>query len=282
MIVLIIYHYDQKITIPSIILKIYFIAEGFYLIFLFYFSYKFRNNIQKCFEDLDKDQQTLPPQQTASEQISKLISKQQIQVKKTSSEILPRFLSRLSSTYFQVINNSFNQKITANNNNNSNEDYIQKEDCSPKLPNRSNSFINQDFSTEPSLYSAKKLVLQEIISKEEETISVQNKIRTFSDQFEKQISTTLPNNKNEESLTQDHQLQQQCLICCANQANAVNLNCGHGGLCYDCAIEIMKKNNECYLCRAPIKEVLQLKKSQDSKETFEVVETAQLQIYLQA
>jgi len=25
--------------------------------------------------------------------------------------------------------------------------------------------------------------------------------------------------------------------------------CGHGGICYDCAIDLMKKNNECYLCR---------------------------------
>ena len=27
------------------------------------------------------------------------------------------------------------------------------------------------------------------------------------------------------------------------------MNCGHGGLCYDCAIDLWKRKQVCYLCR---------------------------------
>ena len=42
------------------------------------------------------------------------------------------------------------------------------------------------------------------------------------------------------------------MVCFVNDPNAVNMNCGHGGICYDCAIEIMQKTGECYLCRQVI------------------------------
>lgn len=73
-------------------------------------------------------------------------------------------------------------------------------------------------------------------------------------------------NINENDVSQDHQgnnvsfmnqsmnqsLNQSvasCLICYEKQPDAVLMECGHGGLCYDCAIDIWKKNGECYLCR---------------------------------
>ena len=40
-----------------------------------------------------------------------------------------------------------------------------------------------------------------------------------------------------------------CLICFSNPPDSVIMDCGHGGICYDCAVEIWKKSNECYLCR---------------------------------
>lgn len=54
-----------------------------------------------------------------------------------------------------------------------------------------------------------------------------------------------------------------CLICYDKPPDAVIMECGHGGeknkiikkntfflgLCYECSIDIWKKNGECYLCR---------------------------------
>eukprot|EP01017_Pseudomicrothorax_dubius_P007734 TRINITY_DN12442_c0_g1_i1.p1 TRINITY_DN12442_c0_g1~~TRINITY_DN12442_c0_g1_i1.p1 ORF type:complete len:227 (-),score=39.45 TRINITY_DN12442_c0_g1_i1:124-804(-) len=50
----------------------------------------------------------------------------------------------------------------------------------------------------------------------------------------------------------------QCCVCFDKPADSVYLECGHGGLCFDCAVDIWKSTNECYLCRKEIQQVLQL------------------------
>lgn len=40
-----------------------------------------------------------------------------------------------------------------------------------------------------------------------------------------------------------------CVICFENDPDSVYLPCGHGGICYECAMDVMKKTGECYLCR---------------------------------
>jgi hypothetical protein len=40
-----------------------------------------------------------------------------------------------------------------------------------------------------------------------------------------------------------------CLVCFDRGPDAVIMNCGHGGLCYECAMDIWEKTGECYLCR---------------------------------
>ena len=40
-----------------------------------------------------------------------------------------------------------------------------------------------------------------------------------------------------------------CGVCFAQPADSVYMPCGHGGICYDCAIDIWKTSDECYLCR---------------------------------
>ena len=48
-----------------------------------------------------------------------------------------------------------------------------------------------------------------------------------------------------------------CTVCFDKPADAVFMDCGHGGLCYDCSLDVWKTNEECYLCRMPIIKVLQ-------------------------
>eukprot|EP01017_Pseudomicrothorax_dubius_P050838 TRINITY_DN9682_c0_g1_i1.p1 TRINITY_DN9682_c0_g1~~TRINITY_DN9682_c0_g1_i1.p1 ORF type:complete len:411 (+),score=78.97 TRINITY_DN9682_c0_g1_i1:149-1381(+) len=49
-----------------------------------------------------------------------------------------------------------------------------------------------------------------------------------------------------------------CLICFDQPPNAVFMDCGHGGICYDCGLEIWKKGEDCYLCRGTIKQLLKV------------------------
>lgn len=43
-----------------------------------------------------------------------------------------------------------------------------------------------------------------------------------------------------------------CYICFANPSNCIYLDCGHGGVCLECAIDSIKKNNVCSLCREKV------------------------------
>ena len=36
------------------------------------------------------------------------------------------------------------------------------------------------------------------------------------------------------------------------------MDCGHGGVCMQCALDLWKKNSECYLCRSKIKSVYEV------------------------
>jgi Zinc finger, C3HC4 type (RING finger) len=40
-----------------------------------------------------------------------------------------------------------------------------------------------------------------------------------------------------------------CLICFENPPDCVMMSCGHGGICYECTIDIWRKSGECFLCR---------------------------------
>jgi len=42
------------------------------------------------------------------------------------------------------------------------------------------------------------------------------------------------------------------------KADAVFMECGHGGVCYHCALEVLKKEGKCYLCRKEIQKLLKL------------------------
>jgi hypothetical protein len=48
---------------------------------------------------------------------------------------------------------------------------------------------------------------------------------------------------NGEKYTKDKQeeLRRECLICLENKADAVILNCGHGGICFDCGTKLSNK-----------------------------------------
>jgi len=49
-----------------------------------------------------------------------------------------------------------------------------------------------------------------------------------------------------------------CTICFDSIPNGVYMDCGHGGVCYECALETWKKSENCILCRQKINKVLKI------------------------
>ena len=46
--------------------------------------------------------------------------------------------------------------------------------------------------------------------------------------------------------------EEPCNVCFEKAPDAVLMNCGHGGLCYGCALDVWKKSIECFICRKVI------------------------------
>jgi len=49
-----------------------------------------------------------------------------------------------------------------------------------------------------------------------------------------------------------------CYVCCEKKPNAILENCGHGGICYECAVSVMNKRNQCMQCRNPVETILKI------------------------
>lgn len=47
-----------------------------------------------------------------------------------------------------------------------------------------------------------------------------------------------------------NEIKNECMMCYQKAPNTIFQPCGHGGVCFDCSIEIMKNGNiECHFCR---------------------------------
>ncbi|CAD8141924.1 unnamed protein product [Paramecium pentaurelia] len=89
------------------------------------------------------------------------------------------------------------------------------------------------------------------------------------------------------SILQDKQIQNQprsislssinqCCICFDNDPDALFMQCGHGGVCYHCALDMWKNKDECYLCRKKIERVLQIQVCENEKNIYQVVGATEL------
>ncbi len=56
------------------------------------------------------------------------------------------------------------------------------------------------------------------------------------------------------------------MICEMQPRDAVYMECGHGGICHNCALSNWKATRVCHLCREPISQVLKVEITFGSKE----------------
>ena len=62
-----------------------------------------------------------------------------------------------------------------------------------------------------------------------------------------------------------------CTICFTGAINTVLLDCGHGGICLDCAIDAMKKNNTCPFCRQKVVQIIEIENTETRKGLYKVL-----------
>lgn len=62
-----------------------------------------------------------------------------------------------------------------------------------------------------------------------------------------------------------------CTICYSQKSNTVLLDCGHGGICIDCATDTMKKNNHCLFCRARVVQIIEIDTDEIKRGLYKVV-----------
>ncbi|EGR30578.1 zinc finger domain protein [Ichthyophthirius multifiliis] len=72
------------------------------------------------------------------------------------------------------------------------------------------------------------------------------------------------------------QANQQCIVCFENPPDSVIIDCYHGGVCYQCSLDIWKKSNECYLCRKKIKKIAKIDMSKNLGKYTEIIEIANI------
>lgn len=51
---------------------------------------------------------------------------------------------------------------------------------------------------------------------------------------------------------------EKCIACNERYANAVILECGHGGICFSCAIKLEEDSGVCHICRSAISSVVKI------------------------
>lgn len=58
--------------------------------------------------------------------------------------------------------------------------------------------------------------------------------------------------------------------------------CGHGGICYDCAVDTWAQQYCCYLCKKKIDQILEIDLDRYTEGIIHVKTSTQLEDYLKA
>jgi len=86
-------------------------------------------------------------------------------------------------------------------------------------------------------------------------LSSDNSLFYFKSQNSKPSLDSSPNSKSQKELTREN----MCYVCLEEIADAVVINCGHGGFCYRCAEKYMLMKSECMACRGQAEKIAKIK-----------------------
>ncbi|EAS05303.2 zinc finger, C3HC4 type (RING finger) protein (macronuclear) [Tetrahymena thermophila SB210] len=95
-------------------------------------------------------------------------------------------------------------------------------------------------------------------------------------QFDEESQVQTKNGLDSSRIQSQQQSVSTCLVCFDATPDSIFNPCGHGGLCYECAIDLMKKTGECYLCRQKIEEILKIDIESRNQGIMKIITTTKL------
>ncbi|EAS06668.2 zinc finger, C3HC4 type (RING finger) protein (macronuclear) [Tetrahymena thermophila SB210] len=186
------------------------------------------------------------------------IKPKKVKIIKTTKQIpssIPQFLIRFSSTYF--MKSDVNKEVAAH------LEQIRK-DKKNKIDQKQNEEEKKKLSQRNSETKSKQNRPSTISQNNAfEDLNLPKTSQKIEGNMQEDLPQTNKENKQTDRSRHDSKLTsqpscQQCLVCFDNQPDSVILECGHGGLCNQCALDIWKKTGECYLCRQTISKIVQI------------------------
>jgi len=98
---------------------------------------------------------------------------------------------------------------------------------------------------------------------------------SLTDRNRKPISTSKRSSARISSIDQgqegqDMQEENLCIICFSEPPNCVFLDCGHGGTCLTCSLDIMERNNSCVLCRETVTQLIEIERKEFKPGMYKV------------
>ena len=100
--------------------------------------------------------------------------------------------------------------------------------------------------------------------------------KLHSEIFENDSGSLPVNSMSADIETTEECSQQDCLLCFELKSNAVLMECGHGGLCFKCALDLFNNSRKCFICRARVTKVLHVK--HEAEDMARIVSTAKLNV----
>jgi len=80
----------------------------------------------------------------------------------------------------------------------------------------------------------------------------------------------------EETTEIKHEEENLCYLCYEKSSNAILGACGHGGVCYECVIPLIKKKNKCMECRSDVEEIYKVEQDLENPSILKSVESSKV------
>ena len=67
-----------------------------------------------------------------------------------------------------------------------------------------------------------------------------------------------------------------CYVCYEKESDSIFMSCGHGGVCYSCAIALIERKNECVECRSEVQSIVKLDLKTKAIDVIQGIEISQI------
>ncbi|CAD8118505.1 unnamed protein product [Paramecium sonneborni] len=244
-----------------IILQYFVIAE---LIIIMFYSIYFHTEINEYILSILQDDEPLSNQQQLSTHTQRNNQTLQNLNVITSRTQVPQVMQKISTAYFSIPKRQINKGQDSING----SPIIKKSSKGHKR-----AFSSQGIGSQMIQELDLKITEKQLFSINQ---TIKNKPQVEKKRSNSQLITIARDESIQNQKIDISQTSNICIVCYERGPNAVFMNCGHGGTCYQCAVDIWKQKTECYLCREKIVYILKVDLEERFGDLFKVVSTTKM------